>query len=64
MSQSEDGAGQLADGVQKVASGTSSLADGLDTAVQQIPSYTDDQAKSLADVVADPVSTTGVSDSL
>lgn len=64
VSQSEDGAGQLADGVQKVASGTSSLADGLDTAVQQIPSYTDDQAKSLADVVADPVSTTGVSDSL
>lgn len=64
VSGAEDGAGQLADGVQKVASGTSSLADGLDTAVQQIPSYTDDQAKSLADVVADPVSTTGVSDSL
>lgn len=64
VSQSEDGASQLADGVQQVASGTSSLADGLDTAVQKIPSYTDDQAKSLADVVADPVSTTGVSDSL
>ncbi|MGC0369755.1 YhgE/Pip family protein [Microbacterium sp. SLBN-111] len=64
VSGAEDGAGQLADGVQKVASGTSSLADGLDTAVEKIPSYTDDQAKSLADVVADPVSTTGVSDSL
>lgn len=61
---SEDGAAQLADGVGQVASGTSSLADGLDTAVQQLPTYTDAQATSLADVVADPVSATGVSDSL
>jgi len=58
------GAGQLADGVGQVASGTSSLAGGLDSAVAQIPSYTDAQATSLADVVADPVSATGVSDSL
>lgn len=64
VASSEDGAGQLADGVQQVATGTSSLAGGLDTAVQQIPSYTDAQAQSLADIVADPVSTTGVSDSL
>ncbi len=60
----EDGAAQLADGVSQVASGTSSLADGLDTAVAQVPTYTDAQAASLADVVADPVSATGVSDSL
>jgi putative membrane protein len=60
----EDGAGQLADGVGQVASGTSSLAGGLDTAVSQIPSYTDAQATTLADVVADPVSATGTSDSL
>lgn len=60
----DDGAGQLADGVSQVASGTTSLADGLDTAVEQLPTYTDDQAQTLADIVADPVSTTGVSDSL
>ena len=60
----EDGAGQLADGVGQVASGTSSLASGLDSAVQQLPTYSDSQATTLADVVADPVSATGVSDSL
>lgn len=60
----EDGAAQLADGVQQVATGTTSLADGLDTAVAQLPTYTDDQATTLADVVADPVSATGASDSL
>ncbi|MEV7768071.1 YhgE/Pip domain-containing protein [Microbacterium sp. NPDC086615] len=60
----EDGAGQLADGVSQVASGTSSLASGLDSAVAQLPKYTDAQATTLADVVADPVSATGTSDSL
>ncbi len=40
----EDGAGKLADGVSQVASGTSSLADGLDSAVAQLPTYTDSQA--------------------
>jgi putative membrane protein len=64
VSDAEDGAGQLADGVQEVATGASSLAGGLDTAVQQIPTYTDAQAQNLADIVADPVSATGVSDSL
>lgn len=63
-SDAETGAGQLADGVGQVASGTSSLADGLDTAVKALPTYTDAQAASLADVVADPVSATGASDSL
>lgn len=60
----QDGAGQLADGVSQVASGTTSLADGLDTAVSQLPKYSDAQATTLADVVADPVSATGASDSL
>ncbi|MFN3947981.1 YhgE/Pip domain-containing protein [Microbacterium sp.] len=63
-SDAETGAAQLADGVGQVASGTSSLADGLDTAVAQLPTYTDTQATNLADVVADPVSATGASDSL
>lgn len=60
----QDGAAQLADGVDQVASGTSSLADGLDQAVSALPTYTDAQAANLADVVADPVSATGVDDSL
>jgi len=60
----ETGAGQLADGVGQVATGTTSLADGLDTAVSKLPTYTDAQATNLADVVADPVSATGGSDSL
>ncbi|MDQ1085049.1 MULTISPECIES: YhgE/Pip domain-containing protein [Microbacterium] len=60
----EDGAARLADGVGQVASGTSALADGLDTAVSQLPTYTDAEATTLADVVADPVSATGASDSL
>ena len=60
----EDGAAQLASGVDQVATGTSSLADGLDTAVAQLPTYTDTQATTLADVVADPVSATGADDSL
>lgn len=64
VSASRDGSAQLADGVQQVASGTSSLADGLDTAVAQLPTYTDTQATNLAKVVADPVSATGVSTSL
>jgi len=60
----ETGAAQLTDGVGQVASGTSSLADGLDKAVAALPTYTDAQASSLADVVADPVAATGTSDSL
>jgi putative membrane protein len=63
-SDAETGAAQLTDGVDQVASGSSSLADGLDTAVAQLPTYTDAQATTLADVVADPVSATGASDSL
>ncbi|MEV8239892.1 YhgE/Pip family protein [Microbacterium testaceum] len=63
-SDAETGAGQLADGVGQVASGTSSLASGLDSAVAQLPKYSDAQATTLADVVADPVSATGTSDSL
>ncbi|MCJ1707743.1 YhgE/Pip family protein [Microbacterium sp. VKM Ac-2923] len=63
-SDAQGGAGRLADGVDQVATGTSSLASGLDSAVDQLPSYTDAQATTLADVVADPVSATGTQDSL
>ncbi|WP_345800179.1 YhgE/Pip family protein [Microbacterium sp. AZCO] len=58
------GAQSLADGVAQLATGTSQLASGLDTAVAQIPSYTDAEAKSLADVVSDPVAAKGTGDSL
>ncbi|MDQ1175686.1 YhgE/Pip domain-containing protein [Microbacterium sp. SORGH_AS_0421] len=63
-SDAQTGAAQLADGVNQVATGTTSLADGLDAAVSKLPTYTDAQATNLADVVADPVSATGSSNSL
>lgn len=63
-SQLATGAQSLADGVAQLATGTSSLADGLGTAVDQIPSYTDSEASSLADVVSDPVTAQGVGTSL
>ncbi|TDN91875.1 YhgE/Pip family protein [Microbacterium sp. BK668] len=58
------GSQSLADGVAQLASGTDSLADGLGTAVDQIPTYTEDEASSLADVVADPVAAEGTGTSL
>lgn len=54
------GASSLASGVQQLADGTGELATGLGTAVEQVPSYTDAEATSLADVVANPVETEGV----
>ncbi|MEN2740435.1 YhgE/Pip family protein [Microbacterium sp. X-17] len=66
-----DGATQLATGTQslsdgagQLASGASSLASGLNTAVAQVPTYTDQEAQSLATVVADPVAATGLSTNL
>ncbi|WP_040166337.1 YhgE/Pip domain-containing protein [Microbacterium gorillae] len=54
-----DGAGRLSGGLSSLAKGTTSLADGLTQAVAQIPTYTDAEAKSLASVVSDPVTTKG-----
>lgn len=62
--QAATGATSLADGVQQLADGTGELATGLDTAVEQLPSYTESEASSLADVVADPVEAQGVGTSL
>lgn len=62
--QAADGATSLADGVAQLADGTSELADGLATASTSVPSYTDEEATDLATVVADPITTTGVSSSL
>ena len=51
------GATGLADGVSGVNDGAASLASGLGTAVDQIPTYSDDERTQLATVVAQPVVT-------
>ncbi len=65
------GAGALADGAESLAAGVTGLADGsgelaagLGTAVEAVPSYSDDEAQSLAAVVADPVAAEGVGTNL
>ena len=58
------GATSLADGVAQLATGTTTLADGLDQASSAVPSYTDEDATSLATVVSDPVTTDGVGSTL
>ncbi|MGW6130347.1 hypothetical protein ACWFNE_10000 [Cellulomonas sp. NPDC055163] len=49
------GAGQIASGATELSSGAGELASGLGQAGEQVPSYTDEEASSLADVVATPV---------
>lgn len=50
-----DGASGVSDGAVQLADGSRSLATGLDAAVAQLPTYTDEESKNLADVVSDPV---------
>lgn len=64
LDQAGTGAVSLAEGVRALADGTGDLASGLDTAVAQLPTYSDSEASSLAEVVADPVTTDGVGTSL
>ncbi len=52
-----DGTKQLFDGSKQLATGADGLATGLDDAVKQIPTYSKEQRTTLADVVANPVST-------
>lgn len=59
-----DGATQLSTGVNQLATGSSSLAQGLDSAVSQIPTYSQQQADATAKVVADPVSADGIGTNL
>ena len=49
------GAQSLADGAAQVDTGASQLADGLTSAVEQIPTYTDDDITTLSSVVSQPV---------
>lgn len=64
ISQAGTGASSLADGVAQLADGTATLADGLDEASGALPSYTDSEATSLAEVVANPVAADGLGTSL
>ncbi|WP_341578614.1 YhgE/Pip family protein [Microbacterium schleiferi] len=63
-SQAATGATSLTDGLTQLASGTTDLANGLHTAVDELPSYTDAEAASLAEVVADPVQAEGIGSDL
>lgn len=58
-SQLATGVDGLADGVGALAGGAKDLSDGLGQATEEIPSYTEQERKSLAAVVADPVATDG-----
>lgn len=62
--QAATGATGLTDGLTQLAGGATELADGLHTAVEELPSYTDAEAASLAEVVADPVAAEGVGSDL
>ncbi|KZX19720.1 ABC-2 family transporter protein [Rathayibacter tanaceti] len=48
----------------QLADGSRSLATGLDSAVAQLPTYTDAESKNLADVVSDPVENASSTDDL
>lgn len=50
-----DGMGALQTGLEELAGGSDQLAAGLDTVSADIPSYTADQQKSIASVVATPI---------
>src|SRR5690606_26310026 len=50
-----DGANELGDGIGRLGDGASELGDGLGTAVDQLPSFSDDEATSLAASVRAPV---------
>lgn len=51
------GLGDLADGTNELADGIEQLADGVAEGADEIPSYTADERESLAEMVAQPVST-------
>ncbi|GIG29844.1 hypothetical protein [Cellulomonas marina] len=59
-----EGAGALAGGAGQLSSGATDLAGGLQQATEQVPSYTTEEARSLAEVVADPVAAQGEDGSL
>lgn len=56
------GAHQLDDGADQLAGGNDQLASGLESGAKQVPSYTDDQRKTLDTVVTTPVTVTSTAD--
>lgn len=59
-----EGTSQLATGAGDLATGTTQLGEGLGQATEQLPSFDEDEANSIASVVSDPVAAangTGVS---
>lgn len=60
--QLSSGAHQLADGADQLADGADQLASGLASGAKQVPSYTDDQRKTLDTVVTTPVTVTTSAD--
>lgn len=49
------GVAGIASGVSQTADGSAALATGLDTAVENIPAYSEEESKKLAGVITDPV---------
>ncbi|GAA2010111.1 YhgE/Pip family protein [Microbacterium ulmi] len=58
------GADGLSTGLGQLADGADALADGLHTASDALPSYSNADARSLADVVSSPVAASGVGTTL
>lgn len=59
-----DGATELTTGLDTLATGTGDLAGGLRTASDSLPSFSDTESKSLASVIADPVSSNSSVDTI
>jgi putative membrane protein len=54
-STADEGGEKLANGLAKLETGSAELSDGLDDGLDDIPTYTDAERSTLADVVATPV---------
>ncbi|WP_029144711.1 YhgE/Pip family protein [Microbacterium luticocti] len=62
--QSAEGATALGDGIGALADGADEISSGLHKAADALPSFSDEQAKSLASVVADPVAAEGLGENM
>ncbi|WP_047520731.1 YhgE/Pip domain-containing protein [Microbacterium sp. ZOR0019] len=59
-----NGATELSTGLDTLVTGTGDLAGGLRTASDSLPSFSDSESKSLASVIADPVSSNSSMDTI
>ncbi|MDR7301245.1 YhgE/Pip family protein [Haloactinomyces albus] len=51
------GIGELSDGAEELSNGTEELSSGLKQATEELPTYPEEQRQTLADTVAEPVTT-------